>query len=67
MSWAADAFSALKKIILLESRVTQLADRMDTFGRLMTDIDRRLIRLEAKLETYEALGRAQKRPKSLPE
>ncbi len=67
MSWASEAFNALKKIILLEERVSHVADRMDVLGRLMTDMDRRLIRLEARLDTYESLARQRKRPKSLPE
>lgn len=67
MSWAAEAFRALKKIILLEERVTQLADRVDGLGRLMTDMDRRLVRLETKLDIYESSARQRKGPKPLPE
>jgi len=67
MSWAAEAFGALKKIILLEERVSQVADRVDVLGRLMTDMDRRLVRLETKIEMYESLGRQRKAPRPLPE
>ena len=42
MSLATEAFFALKKIILLEERTSQLADRVDELGRLMTEMDRRL-------------------------
>jgi len=67
MSWAAEAFLALKKIILLEERTSQLADRVDGLGRLMTDMDRRLLRLETKMEVYEsAPGRRSRSPKPLP-
>ncbi len=67
MSWAAEAFRALKKIILLEERVGQLADRVDGLGRLMTDMDRRLLRLETKMEVYESSARRRRSPKPLPE
>ena len=67
MSWAAEAFSALKKIILLEERVTRLADRVDGIGRVMTDMDRRLVRLETKLEMYESASKQRRGPRSLPE
>lgn len=67
MSWAAEAFRALKKIILLEERVSQLADRVDGLGRLVTDMDRRLVRLETKLEVYESSARQRRGPKPLPE
>jgi hypothetical protein len=42
MSWTAEAFRALKKIIFLEERMGRLADRVDGLGRLMTDMDRAL-------------------------
>ena len=67
MSWAAEAFAALKKMILLEDRVSRLADRVDGIGRLMTEMDRRLIRLETKVDVYESVSRRRKRPKALPE
>ncbi len=67
MSWAAEAFAALKKMILLEDRVSRLADRVDGIGRLMTEMDRRLIRLETKIEVYESVSRHRKPPKTLPE
>ncbi len=66
MSWAAEAFRALKKIILLEERMSQLADRVDGLGRLMTDMDRRLLRLETKMEMYESAARHRRGPKPLP-
>jgi hypothetical protein len=67
MSWATEAFAALKKIILLEDRVSRLADHVDGIGRLMTEMDRRLIRLETKIDVYESAGRRRKPPKTLPE
>ena len=66
MSWTSEAFKALKKIILMEERVSHLTNRVDALGRLVTDMDRRLIRLEARLDTYESLARQGKGPKPLP-
>jgi len=48
MSWGAEAFRAFKKIILLEERMSQLADRVDGLVRLIIDMDWRLLRLETK-------------------
>lgn len=67
MSWAGEVFRALKKIILLEERVSQLADRLDGLGRLVTDMDRRLVRLETKLDLYESAARRRGGPWPLPE
>lgn len=67
MSWAGEAFRALKKIILLEERVSQLADRVDGLGRVATDMDRRLVRLETKLDLYESTARRRRGPRPLPE
>ena len=66
MSWTAEAFGALKKIILLEERVSQLADRVDGVAQSLTEMDRRLIRVETKFETYESIAK-QRRPRRLPE
>jgi hypothetical protein len=50
-----------------EERMSQLADRVDGLGRLMTDMDRRLLRLETKMEVYESSARQRRGPKPLPE
>jgi hypothetical protein len=66
MSWARDALISLKKIILLEERIANLTEQskqlMDTCG----DLDRRLIRLEAKFELLERMATPATR-RSLPE
>jgi hypothetical protein len=66
MSWARDALVSLKKIILLEERIANLTEQskqlMDTCG----DLDRRLIRLEAKFELLERMAAPAAR-RSLPE
>jgi len=53
MSWAASAYAAIRKIILLEDRMETLAGQVDKLAASFADIDRRLIRLEAKFELLE--------------
>ena len=66
MSWARNALVSLKKIILLEERIANLTEQskqlMDTCG----DLDRCLIRLEAKFELLERMAAPAAR-RSLPE
>jgi hypothetical protein len=66
MSWARDALASLKRIILLEERIANLTVQskllMDAYG----DLDRRLIRLEAKFELLERMAAPAARL-SLPE
>ena len=64
MSWARDAFVALKKIILLEERITGLSEQSKQLMDTCQDLDRRLLRLEAKFELIERLGGANR--KALP-
>ncbi len=65
MSWARGAVSALRKIILMEDRMGRLSDQMKELADSYNDLDRRLVRLEAKFELIERLGGA--RGRSLPE
>ena len=53
MSWASDAIGAIRKIVLLEDRVERLAGQVDSLAEVCKDIDRRLVRLEAKFELIE--------------
>ena len=67
MSWATDAFGALKKMVLLEDRVERLATQVDSLAEVCKDMDRRLHRLEAKFELIEKAalsGRRRIREKS---
>jgi hypothetical protein len=54
-SWSRDAFEALRQIVLIERRVN---GRTDTVKELHTcpDLDRRLVRLEAKVELLDRLA-----------
>ncbi len=56
MSWARDALVSLKKIILLEERITNLTVQSKQLMDACGDLDRRLIRLEAKFELLERMA-----------
>jgi hypothetical protein len=53
VSWAFEALVALKRIMLLEERITNLTAESKRLLDVCTDLDRRLIRLEAKFELIE--------------
>lgn len=53
MTWASEAFAAFRKIVLLEDRVERLANQVDALTQVCQDLDRRLVRLEAKFELIE--------------
>lgn len=61
MSWAFEALSALKRIILLEERITNLTTESKLLMDTCKDLDRRLIRLEAKFELIERVASARGR------
>jgi len=63
MSWASDAIGAIRKIVLLEDRVERLAGQVDSLAEVCKDMDRRLVRLEAKFELLERAALA--RPRQL--
>lgn len=53
MSWASEALAAIRKIVLLEDRMERLAGQVDSLMALCQDLDRRLLRVEAKFELIE--------------
>lgn len=65
MSWAASAYAAIRKIVLLEDRMENLTTQVDHLATAFSDLDRRLIRLEAKFELLERMAASSRR--SLPE
>ncbi len=64
MSWAFEALAALKRIMLLEERITNLTAESKLLMDTCKDLDRRLIRLEAKFELIERVSSA--RGRALP-
>lgn len=56
MSWATDALAAVRRIVLLEDRINTLTDQSKKLLDACTDLDRRLVRLEAKFELLERMA-----------
>ena len=65
MSWALESLAAIKRIILLEDRIKTLSEQSERLIDTCRDLDRRLIRLEAKFELLERMGTPRRR--RLPE
>jgi hypothetical protein len=61
VSWATEAFGAIRKIVLLEDRVERLASQVDSLAELCLDLDRRLVRLEAQFELIEKAALSKRR------
>ena len=53
MSWARDAVSAIRKIVLIEDRMEALTAQVKQLAEGYTDLDRRLVRMEAKFDLIE--------------
>jgi len=66
VSWARDAVAAIRKIVLIEDRMEGLTARVKDLAEAYTDIDRRLVRLEAKFELMERMASGTAR-RALPE
>lgn len=66
MSWARDALIALKRIMLLEERIVSLTEQSKQLMDACTDMDRRLVRLEAKFDLLERMAVSPSR-RALPE
>jgi hypothetical protein len=65
MSWALESLAAIKRIILLEDRVKTLTDQSKLLLDTCQELDRRLIRIEAKFELLERMATPTRR--RLPE
>lgn len=65
MSWATDVYSAVRKIVLLEDRVENLTEEVRKLTASQVELDRRLVRLEAKFELLERMAAPSRR--ALPE
>jgi SMC interacting uncharacterized protein involved in chromosome segregation len=65
VSWARDAITAIKRIILIEDRIASLSKQTAELMQVCKDLDRRLVRIEAKFELLERMASPRRRP--LPE
>jgi hypothetical protein len=63
MTWAADALRSLRKVILIEEKITTLAEDVKMLAMRYQDLSERLARIEGKFEAYErvAAGRSQQK------
>ena len=61
MGVLADAISALKDVLQMRGDLDRLARNVDTLTQLMTDLDRRLIRIETMVEIAGRRSAAQPR------
>jgi hypothetical protein len=66
VSWASDALKSLKKVILIEEKVTTLAEDVKLLALRYQDLSQRLARIEGKLEAYERIATAAEQRKRLP-
>jgi len=62
VSWARDAVAAIRKIVLIEERMEILTAQVRQLAEGYTDLDRRLVRLEAKFDLIEKLAAPGRRP-----
>ncbi len=56
MSWARDAVSAIRKIVLIEDRMETLTAQVKHLADGYTNLDRRLVRMEAKFDLIEKMA-----------
>ena len=56
MSWAGEAVAAIRKMVLIEDRMNGLTDQVRKLAESYNELDRRLLRVEAKFELIEHLG-----------
>lgn len=56
MSWPREAFEALRQMVLIDHRVGDLTDRVKAVAVTCEELDRRLNRLEAKIELLERMA-----------
>lgn len=61
MSWPRDAFEALRQIVLIENRINTMTDTVKELALAWQQMDRRLVRLEAKFELLERMAAPSRR------
>jgi hypothetical protein len=66
VSWAREAVAAIRKIILIEERIESLTEQVKLLADSYRDLDRRLLRIEAKFELIEKVATSAPR-RMLPE
>ena len=64
MTWAGEALAAIRKIVLIEERIGGLTEQVKVLADSYVELDRRLLKMEAKFELLESLSG--RRGKALP-
>jgi hypothetical protein len=64
VTWAGEALAAIRKIVLIEERIAGLTERVKVLADSYAELDRRLLKMEAKFELLESLSGQQR--KALP-
>ena len=64
MTWAGEALAAIRKIVLIEERIGGLTEQVKVLADSYVELDRRLLKMEAKFELLETLSGRQR--KALP-
>jgi hypothetical protein len=62
MSWTIDIMAAVKRIFLIEERISSLSAESKSLMDVCRELDRRLLRIEAKFELIERLATTAPRP-----
>ena len=60
MTWAGEALAAIRKIVLIEERIGGLSERVKVLTDSYVELDRRLLKMEAKFELLETLSGRQR-------
>lgn len=61
MSWTRDAVTAIRSILLIEDRIVGVSEQVKELMEVCKDLDRRLIRIEAKFELLERMATPSRR------
>jgi hypothetical protein len=56
VSWAREAVGAIRKIVLIEDRVERMANQVNQLAEICLELDRRVVRLEAKFDLIEKMA-----------
>lgn len=56
MTWAGEALAAIRKIVLIEERIGGLTEQVKVLADSYVELDRRLLKMEAKFELLENLS-----------
>jgi hypothetical protein len=61
VSWASEALAGIRKIVLVEHRMDVLSEQVKSIADTCKELDRRLIRMEAKFELLERMAAPRRR------